>query len=101
MKKLILLICCFVSIQIVVAQKELPIIEATSKFVDIRDGNSFQKASWNITPEAKPDIYYTNSIGKIVTFITDKGSISVKITPKTKFDFLIRLNEQSTIENSL
>ena len=65
MKKLILLICCFVSIQIVVAQKELSVIKATSKFVDVRDGNSFKKVSWNISPEVKPDVYLRIRLEKL------------------------------------
>jgi len=74
------------------AQERLPIIKATSKSVDIRDGDNFQKNVWTITPEAQPDIYTTSSKGKVVTFYTDKDSISIKITPTTKFDFIILLN---------
>jgi len=74
------------------AQEKLPTIMATSKSVDILEGNNFQKNAWTITPEAKPDIYTTSSRGKTVTFYTDKDSISVKITPTTKFDFIILLN---------
>lgn len=78
--------------QILFAQK-LPVIKASSKIVDIRDGDNFKKASWNISPELKPDIFKTNSIGKKVTFYTDKDSISIKITSTTKFDFIILLND--------
>lgn len=79
--------------QILFAQERLPTVKATSKLVDIRDGNNFRKASWTISPELKPDIYATNSIGKKVTFYTDKDSISIKVTPTTKFDFIILLND--------
>ena len=79
--------------QILFAQEKLPTIKATSKTVDIRDGDNFKKASWTISPELKPDIFTTNSIGKKVTFYTDKDSISIKITPTTKFDFIILLND--------
>jgi transglutaminase-like putative cysteine protease len=85
----------FVSIlcgQTLFAQERLPTIKATSKSVDIRDGDNFEKNAWTITPEAQPDIYTTSSKGKVVTFYTDKDSISVKVTPTTKFDFIILLN---------
>jgi transglutaminase-like putative cysteine protease len=79
--------------QILFSQEKLPTIKATSKKVDIRDGANFQKAAWNISPELQPDIFTTSSIGKKVTFYTDKDSISIKITPTTKFDFIILLND--------
>lgn len=75
------------------AQSKLQTIKATSKSVDIRDGSDFNKNAWTISPEIKPDIYTTSSKGKVVTFYTNKDSISVKITDKTKFDFIILLND--------
>lgn len=90
MKRLIfVLILCG---EVLFAQEKLPTIKATSKSVDIRVGENFEKNAWTITPEAKPDVYTTSSKGKMVTFYTDKDSISVKITPVTKFDFVILLN---------
>ena len=41
------------------AQKDLPLIHATSNLVDIREGNEFHKANWTLAPELKPDIYIT------------------------------------------
>lgn len=78
--------------QLLFAQTKLKTIKATSKSVDIRDGENFNKNGWTISPEIMPDIYTTSSKGKVVTFYTDKDSISVKITDKTKFDFIILLN---------
>ena len=92
-KKAIFTSALILSGQILFAQEKLPTIKATSKTVDIRDGDNFKKASWTISPELKPDIFTTNSIGKKVTFYTDKDSISIKITPTTKFDFIILLND--------
>ena len=79
--------------QLLFAQTKLKTIKATSKSVDIRDGENFKKNGWTISPEINPDIYTTSSRGKVVTFYTDKDSISVKITNKTKFDFVILLND--------
>ena len=90
---LVFLFIFVVSLQILSAQTNLPVIKASSKLVDVRDGDSYQKASWTITPEAKPDIYTSSSKGRKVTFYTDKDSISVKITEHTKFDFIIVLND--------
>lgn len=69
------------------------VIRANSKSVDIRDGEDFVKNAWTISPEIKPDIYTTASKGKKVTFYTDLDSLTVKITPTTKFDFIILLND--------
>lgn len=89
---LALLILC-IPAQMVVAQKNLPTIKATSKSADIRDGDVFKKAGWTIMPELSPDIYKTSSKGKKVVFYTDKDSISVRITPTTEFNFFISLND--------
>jgi hypothetical protein len=76
------------------AQKKLPvIIKASSMSVDIRDGDEFNKNAWTISPQLKPDVYTTSSRGRKVTFYTDKDSITVKITPTTKFDFVILVND--------
>jgi hypothetical protein len=94
-KKIIVIILCLVAGQLLLAQGNLPVIKATSKSVDIRDGEDFNKNGWKISPEIKPDIYTTSSKGKKVTFYTDKDSISVKISKKTKYDFIILLNDST------
>lgn len=91
--KISLLFLSLLTGQLLFAQSKLQTIKATSKSVDIRDGENFNKNAWTISPEIKPDIYTTSSKGKVVTFYTDKDSISVKITDKTKFDFVILLND--------
>ncbi|MBL0146072.1 MAG: transglutaminase domain-containing protein [Chitinophagaceae bacterium] len=91
--KISLLFLSFFFGQLLSAQRKLKTIKATSVSVDIRDGSDFIKNAWTISPEIKPDIYTTSSKGKVVTFYTDKDSISVKITTKTKFDFIILLND--------
>jgi hypothetical protein len=79
-----------------VAQKNLPLIQANSKTVDIRDGNILNKAGWTIVPEAKPDVYTTeNKMGK-VTFYTDLDSISFLVKPGINYDFNILLNHKDT-----
>ena len=68
-------------------------IKANSKTVAIRDGENFNENAWTISPKINPDIYTTSSLGKKVTFYTDLDSLTVKITPTTKFDFVILLND--------
>lgn len=89
--------CLFIFIlfigQILFAQKNIPTIKATSKMVDVRDGKILKKQYWSLSPELKPDIYETTSLGQKVTFYTDKDSISIKIKKDTKFDFIILLND--------
>jgi len=91
--KIIYTIAFVLSVNILSAQEKLPVVKATSKIADIRDGDNFLKSYWKITPEAKPDIYITSSKGRKVTFYTDRDSISVKVTPTTKFNFIILLND--------
>lgn len=77
--------------QIFFAQN-LPIINANSKIVDIKEGSILKKGAWNIMPEYKPDVFTSNKLGETVTFYTDIDSISVKIQTDLVFDFIILLN---------
>lgn len=79
--------------QLIIAQKNTPIIKASSKKIDVRDGKNFKKQSWNISPELNPDVYETSSLGEKVTFITDKDSITVKIKKDTEFNFIVLLDD--------
>lgn len=80
----------------VFSQKTLPIIQATSKKVDIKVGETLYENKWTIMPEYKPDVYDIGKTGKVVTFYTDIDSISIKIDTKTKFDFIILLNKKDS-----
>lgn len=76
------------------AQSRLPVIRATSRTVDIRDGNHFKKGYWAIMPERKPDYYFVEIPQKAhqVTFITDQDSISFDVSYGKNYDFIILLN---------
>lgn len=76
------------------AQKQLPVIKATSLQVDIKDGNVLKKGNWTIVPEAKPDVY-TTSASK-VTFYTDIDSISFDVQRNQQYDFIILVNEKDS-----
>ena len=62
--------------------------------VDIRDGSVFKKAYWHISPNLSPDRYITSSKNATVTFITDIDSISFRVKPKEKYQFVILLNNK-------
>jgi len=83
--------------QIIFAQQQL-IIKAGSRKVDVKDGEIYQKGVWNLSPEAKPDIYYAiEPINKKrITFYTDVDSISFNIKPGNICDFIILLNNKDT-----
>jgi hypothetical protein len=76
------------------AQQKRPIIKATSKTVDIKDGYVIQKGIWNLSPEVKPDRYHAlqPAIEREITFYTDKDSISFQVKPGQHYDFIILLN---------
>lgn len=78
--------------------QSLPVIQAKSKKVDVRDGKVFQKGIWNLTPEAKPDVYQALEpiVEKRITFYTDIDSIAFDVAPNKTYDFLIVLNEKDT-----
>ncbi|OXA96101.1 transglutaminase domain-containing protein [Flavobacterium hercynium] len=88
----LVLFFCFAG-HLITAQAKLPIVKASSKKVDIRDGGILTKGGWNISPELNPDVYQSSSLGQKVTFITDKDSISVKIKKDMQFDFIVLLND--------
>jgi hypothetical protein len=79
--KIFILIVATLFAQSLFAQKDkLPIINATSIMVDIKDDDVLAKEVWRIVPEEDLDVY-TTSAGK-VTFYTDIDSISFDINPE-------------------
>ena len=92
--KFVLIALLLVAGEFAYAQSDLPIIRASSKNVDIRDGNHFRKGYWYIFPERRPDYYYVEIPEKshTVTFTTDLDSISFNIDYGKKYDFIILLN---------
>ncbi|MDP2067599.1 MAG: transglutaminase-like domain-containing protein [Lutibacter sp.] len=85
--------------QTVLAQKKLPIINANSPSVDIKDDNQLRKNAWTIVPEEKLDVYTTSA--KKVTFYTDIDSISFKIDPIKQYDFIILLNGKDSARTQI
>jgi hypothetical protein len=81
-------------VQAAVGQSTLPVIEASSKQVKIRDGALQKDNFWVIIPETKPDVYFVDFPRKEhnVTFITDKDSITFAVQFGKIYDFIILLN---------
>jgi hypothetical protein len=79
-----------------VAQRSLPLIQATSKSVDIREMGVRFKNRWTIVPEAKPDVYITHVRNGKVTFYTNRDSITFTVVPGATYDFNILLNDKDT-----
>src|SRR5690349_9926660 len=98
MKKFLVALVLIAAHYMVIAQQTIPLIKATSKSVDVRDGDEFMKGHWVIMPEVKPDIYYPNrcKCTKQVTFYTDMDSISFRVEPDHEYDFAIVLNGKDT-----
>ena len=73
---------------------QLPVIKASSKHVSINDGGFLDKDAWNLDPTLRPDVYTADRTRqtKWVTFYTDIDSISVKVKPGTRYNFIILLN---------
>ncbi|RRB01139.1 S41 family peptidase [Larkinella rosea] len=80
------------------AQKQLPVVRATARSVDVRDGGIVRKGVWNLSPEIRPDIYYVLEPvrPRRITFYTDIDSLSFDVVPGQNYDFLIVLNKTDT-----
>jgi len=93
MYKIIVLSISLILVTIVqLKSQNLPVITASSELVDIKDGKDFNKQSWSISPDYRPDVYQSNKIGEWVTFYTDQDSISYQIHPDSIYEFVIILN---------
>lgn len=89
---LILVIGLVLINQLFFTKDQVPVISASSKMVDIRDGGILKKAAWRIVPDKKPDVYVTTNKNSLVTFYTDLDSISFHVKPKEKYRFIIVIN---------
>jgi len=88
---IICLFCCSVF-----AQTKMNIIPASDKMVSIQEGDEIYKNSWTISPELKPDEYYTKCKNCKVTFLTDQAQYSVNVKSGKSYNFIILLNGKDT-----
>lgn len=79
------------------AQTKTVTLKATSPLAYIREGNE-AKSNWNLNSKINPDVYVMNKSPKPkqITFYTNNDSVSVKLKPAEKFDFVVILNEKDS-----
>jgi hypothetical protein len=94
--KFIVLVALAGLFQIAFSQDKPLIIRANSKTVDIRDGDFFIKGAWTISPQIRPDIYYSSNENKKITFYTDIDSVTYVLNPGKPFNFIILWNDKDS-----
>jgi hypothetical protein len=95
--KFLLVLSFLASLSLSFAQKNLPIIKASSKKACIIEGKD-DSYNWYLSPETKPDIHTVSKITKPtrIAFYTDIDSIKVELKPNENFDFIVLLNNKDT-----
>ncbi|WP_300661228.1 hypothetical protein, partial [Fluviicola sp.] len=79
------------------AQKKQQVVRTNSREfrMKVSDDDPRTIRTWRISPEMKPDTYF--STGKEVRFITDIDSLTVKVSKKKPVvDFIIVYNQTDT-----
>lgn len=81
--------------QIIIAQKNIPIIQSTKQNILLIFNND--SIDWKIEPQKNPDIFYVESTlkHKKAWFITDIDSLYFEIEAGKKYDFVIKYNNQN------
>ncbi|NRT11435.1 aspartyl protease family protein [Flavobacterium sp. 14A] len=95
MKHILLAFFLFVIIgQNVYSQVKLPILKSNIKELDIKEGTSLYKKTWNVSPKIKPDVFVTNAFkgSKQIVFYSDIDSIKFTVKPNKKYDFIVLLD---------
>jgi carboxyl-terminal processing protease len=93
MKLFLTLFLLAFSFSVVKAQESLPVIKSNSNKISIKDGDELRKDTWNLVPEAKPDVYETSvkkGVRKNIAFITDIDRIDFEVEAGKTYDFIIR-----------
>lgn len=80
---------------LVFAQKT-PILNSNTELISIKEGKSLYKNIWKVNPNDEMDVFVTNPFEKqkTVTFYSDIDSLSFKVKPNKKYNFIIRLNDK-------
>lgn len=104
MKSIINILLLFVaSVQLISAQKKIPILKTNSVLISIKEGDFLYKDAWTVSPSIKNDIFFTNqfSNSKKITFYSDNDSISFTVKPNKTYDFIILLNGKDSAYNQI
>ncbi|PZU87315.1 MAG: hypothetical protein DI529_07405 [Chryseobacterium sp.] len=96
MKTHFILILIF-SFNLSFSQNKLPVVKSNTKEVKIIE-NKELITTWNLAPEAKPDIYISGKNTKFrnIKLVTDIDSIEINLLPKQEFDFIVLLNQKDS-----
>ena len=92
MKKNILILFILIA-NLCFAQKQLPVIKASSNRAKIYTENN-EINNWNIDPKIKLDVFSTSKLtsSTLIKFKTDIDSLSFKLKPGERRDFVVLLN---------
>ncbi|SDJ81653.1 retropepsin-like aspartic protease [Chryseobacterium jejuense] len=96
----VIFILLFIStgcLEMISAQKQIPVIKATSDKAIIYDGANV-KVDWRLDPRVKPDIYYTNLPYKKskIEVVTDQGKQSFTAQYGESYDLIVLLNKKDS-----
>ena len=93
MKPYFLIFALLLTCSSVLAQKQLPLLKASSKKATIIEGAEI-RLNWYLNPKVKPDthIITKHTSSQSVSFYTDIDSIKIKLKPGKHFDFIVVLN---------
>ncbi len=94
LKKPLLIAVFYFGCQHLFAQKTIPALKANTNVVSIKEGNFLYKDIWNVSPEAKPDVFGTNPFSnqQTITFYSGEDSLTFLVKPNKKYDFVIVVN---------
>jgi len=75
-------------------QRELPVVRAHSRAVDVREGDHFRAGAWSIDPALALDVFYARRSDeeRALTFTTDLDSITFEVKPGEEHDFVFLLD---------
>lgn len=92
------LLTAFLSLPVLVFAQKTPILNSKTELISIKEGKSLYKNIWKVDPNDEMDVFVTNPFEKqkTVTFYSDIDSLSFKVKPNKKYNFIIRLNDKET-----
>jgi hypothetical protein len=84
-------------------QSILPILEANSKIIDVKEDGMLRKGNWEVSPNIKTDTYFTKRFKKTIniTFYSDLDSLTFTLSPNQTIDFIILLNGKDTCRTQI
>ncbi|MFY7731310.1 MAG: hypothetical protein ACOVRN_17455, partial [Flavobacterium sp.] len=93
MKYILALVLLFIC-PVIAAQKTPLILKSNTRLISIKEGSSFYKDIWEVSPEVKPDVFNANAFKgtQKIVFYSDVDTLAFTVKPNKKYDFIILLN---------